>query len=495
MVDAPIDPPRHAAAALYPYVAPVLRHVGWFAVFLVLAPVIGPRGYGLFMLALSGIAIAEALLAETACQALVDLPAIEERHWSTALVTLFAAGGAIWLVLHAVTGAIGATSDEPALRDMFQSLAILPLLGALTVVPSAALRREGRQAPLVAASAAGFAAGGGIAVSLAWAGAGPWSLVAQIIVQRLVECVVLWGIPGERIGLAWSRRHFVDLVGAFDRRALGAAWPAVSRYGPCLVVGLTLGPAATGLYMLAGRLAEALADIFLAGEDSQAPREIVRRACRVALPAVLASTLLAIALPPLLDLRWWGAVLPAQILLLGAIPSAIIMMRVACAAPRADEPSWRAVQALGGVALVALAARYGLMAVATASVGWATVIALTSLWPIRRHFEADWDAVLAPIVRPCGGAVIAGFILFTAADPVGLALAPVPALCLLTASGWLAYLLIRGDRRVCSNPWRNSPPESPGRRNLTPLILALATCGVRKRREVAAVGRIKRPSA
>ena len=108
---------------------------------------------------------------------------------------------------------------------MFQSLAILPLLGALSVVPSAMLRREGRQAPLVAASTAGVAAGSGIAISLAWAGAGPWSLVAQIIVQRLVECVVLWGIPGERVGIAWSRRHFAELVGALDLRALGAAWP------------------------------------------------------------------------------------------------------------------------------------------------------------------------------------------------------------------------------------------------------------------------------
>ena len=255
MVDTPIDPPRRTTAAFSAYVAPVLRHAGWFAVFLMLAPVIGPRGYGLFMLVLSGIAIAEALIAETACQALVDFAALDERHWSTALVTLFAAGGLAWVVLHTLAGAIGAAADEPALRDMFQSLAILPLLGALTVVPSAALRREGRQSALVAASAAGVAAGGGIAVSLAGAGAGPWALVAQIVVQRLVECVVLWGIPGERIGIAWSRRHFTELAAAWDGRALAAAWPAVTRYAPCLIVGLALGPSAAGLYMLAARLA------------------------------------------------------------------------------------------------------------------------------------------------------------------------------------------------------------------------------------------------
>jgi hypothetical protein len=82
MADAVIDPPLPAIAVLRPYLEPGLRHAGWFGFFLALAPAIGPRGYGLFIVALSGIAIAEALLSETAIVTLGRLAALDERHLS-----------------------------------------------------------------------------------------------------------------------------------------------------------------------------------------------------------------------------------------------------------------------------------------------------------------------------------------------------------------------------------------------------------------------------
>lgn len=445
MVAVSLDLPRRSVAELYSYLAPSLRHASWFGVFLVLAPMIGPRGYGLFMLALSGIAIAEALLAEIATQALVKLPAVEARHWSTVLVTMIVGGGAIWLALRAGAPLFDALVDEPGFPDMFQSLAILPLLGGLSVVPVATLRRKGRQGTLLAASLAGVAAGGGIALSLAWAGAGAWSLVAQIIVQRLVECVLLWAMPGERIGLAWSARHFTDLAKALDGRALAAIWPTVRLFAPCLVVGLELGPTAAGLYMLAAKLAEALAEIGLAGEEDAGPGAAVRRAGRVLLPAAMTSGLVAVALPPLIDLRWWGAVPVAQLLLLGAIPAAVSCICAAYARknnPR--EPRWQAAEALGGVAIAALLAHDGLVAVAAGSVLWLSVMALAGLWRARRGLAVQWRSLAAEMLRPCGGALLAGTFLFFLATPTALVLAPISALSLLTGGAWLIYLVVRG---------------------------------------------------
>jgi hypothetical protein len=413
--------------------------------------VVGPRGYGLFMLALSAIAIAEGLLTETASRAVDKLAVLDERHRSTALVTMMVAGTAVSLIFCTAAGEIGGLVDEDGFGDIFRSLAMLPLLGALAVVPNAVLRREGRQAALVATSAAGLAAGGGIAVSLAWAGAGPWSLVAQVVVQRLVECIVPWGLPGGRIGIAWSRRHFTELVGAIDHRALAAALPPLTRYGTYLLVGLNLGPTATGLYMLAARLAEALGDILLAGEARPALRQAVRRACRPALPAVLASVLLAIALPPILDLCWWGAVLPAQILVLGSLPAAIIFVRSACAGAAA-ESRWQVAEALGCVAAVTLAAPQGLVAIAVVQVGWMAAVALASLSSIRRGLSGRWHDALADIAPPCGGAAAAGVLLYLLADRVALVLPATPALCLLTASGWLLYLIVRGEPAGAGQP-------------------------------------------
>jgi polysaccharide biosynthesis protein len=447
-------------AALHPYLGPALRYAGWFAIFLVVAPVIGPRGYGLFMLALSGVAIAEVLLAETATQALVGLATVDDRHWSTALATMIVAGGAVWLALRAGAPLLDELVADPEFPDMFRSLAVLPLLGGLSVVPVAALRREGREGMLLAASLAGLAAGGGIALSLAWAGAGPWSLVAQIIVQRLVECIVLWSLPAERVGLAWSAPHFTDLAEAVDGRACAAIWPAVRRYAPCLVVGLALGPTAAGLYMLAAMLAEAFIEVGLAGAEDATPRAAMRRGCRILLPAVMASGLLANALPPLIDLRWWGAIEPAQLLLLGAIPAAFGYRCAARAEGNGRDWSRQAMQALGGIAIVALLARDGLVAVAAGNLVWLTVMGFAALRPQRRHLAAQWRNVTGGMLRPCGGAALAGLFLFFLANPIGLALAPVPALSLLSGGAWLIYLTVRGDPAGPGAPRALLAPET-----------------------------------
>ena len=442
--------PAHNGDAWRAWIEPIVRHAGWLGFFLVLAPIIGPRGYGSFAMALSGIAIVEALLVESMVATLVRLEPLDDRHLSTALVSAVGIGATISLLLYLAAGQLGAMLDEAPLGDIAQTLSLLPVLGGLGAVPTALLRRLGKAGPLVAVTTAGLAAGGGVAVALAWADAGAWSLVAQIVTQRLIECAVLWGMAARRIGLSWSRPHFGELSRALDLDALGLAWPVISRQAPCLMIGLVLGPVAAGLYLLAGRVAEALEDILLA------PPRPVRRALlaewaieiakpirRVALPAILFSLLLPVALPPIIDLRWWGAVLPAQILLIGLIPAAAITARTAAVGAR-NEARWRAIGAIGGIATVALAVRYGLVAVAAASLGYAICTALAGLWPLRREFGSQWPRILAGSARPLIAAAASGLILYPFVEPVALALTPAPALCLLGAIGRLCYLLLAG---------------------------------------------------
>jgi hypothetical protein len=91
------------------------------------------------------------------------------------------------------------------------------------------------------------------------------------------------------------------------------------------------------------------------------------------------------------------------------------------------------------------AARDGLVAVAAADTAWLTVLAVASVAPIRRKWGAGWRAAVAAALRPCGGAAAAGVLLFKLSDPVSLTLPALPALCLLTAGGWIVYLIVRGE--------------------------------------------------
>jgi O-antigen/teichoic acid export membrane protein len=429
-------------------IEPIVRHAGWFAFFLMLAPIIGPRGYGVFAMALSGVAIVEALLVEPVAAALSSIEPLEERHLSTALVSVVGVGAAISLLIYLAAGQLGAMLDEAPFGDVVLSLSLLPVLGGLSAVPTALLRRRGKAGPLVAVTAAGLAAGGGVALAMAWAGAGPWSLVAQIVAQRFVECAVVWGMAARRVGLTWSRPHFDALLRALGLDTLRQAWPIVSRHAPCLLIGLVLGPIATGLYMFASRFVEAGNDILMAWPKpvrrallADWAHEMAQPLRHVALPAILSSLLLPIALVPIVDLRWWGAILPAQILLLTAIPAAASAARAAAVGAR-NEARWRALETIGGIAAAGVAAPYGLTAAAAAALAYAVCIALAGLWSIRREFGSRWLRVLAGAGQPLAAAVATGLILIPFVEPVALALTPMPALCLLGGSGRLCYLLL-----------------------------------------------------
>jgi O-antigen/teichoic acid export membrane protein len=457
------DDRRRARDTTWRLLEPVLRHGGWFGFFLFLAPIIGPQGYGLFALAISGIAIADAMLAESATAALVELDAIDDRHVSTALVSTVLSGIGMSLLLYAAASAVAAMSDDTGFGDVFQSLTILPALGGLAVVPAALLRRQRRQVPFAIGTGVGVLLGGSAALSLAMAGAGPWSLVAQIVIQRICECTVLWGMAGQRVGLAWSRAHFRQLIAALDLRALAPAWPTVTRYATCLLTGLMLGLTAAGLYLLAVRFADALADILITRPDRRAcaplsPARVgrmVRRACLAALPAVLGSALMPIVLPSLVDMRWWGAVKPAQILLLAGIPAVICSIRSQCTGQTANEARWRAVEGLSLIAVLVIAVPYGLVTAAGATLCYATIFATASLWPIRRQLGAEWRLALIAGARPLAAAVSAGGSVFILADRFAAMLDPMPLVCLLTASGWLLYLLVLEDEPDAPQPAAN----------------------------------------
>src|SRR5579885_2592706 len=169
-----------------------------------------------------------------------------------------AAGTAVSASLYLGAGAAAAMFDDPALADLIQTLAVLPLLGALAAAPEAALRRERRWRALAAASGAGAAAGGALALWLAGQGAGIWAPAAQLVVQRFGETAALWLAAGRRLPRAGSGRDAGAPGGRLDLAALAAALPAVARRGPALIVLWVLGPVAAGLFFVALRLGEAL---------------------------------------------------------------------------------------------------------------------------------------------------------------------------------------------------------------------------------------------
>jgi polysaccharide biosynthesis protein len=442
---------------------PALRHIGWLVCFLLLAPVIRPYGYGVFILAFGGIATVEAIIVEAMLRALVRRPPLDAKAVSTAFAAVAVIGGGISLVLRLSSAMLGAMIDDAEFVDIFQSLTLLPLLGALAVVPMARLRRERRDGACAAATALGVALGGAAALAFAHAGFGAWALAAQAVMQRFGTTAVLWLAARERVSFAWSRREcaglFAGLFKAIDRQALPAALPTVSTYVPCLFAGLMLGPTAAGLYLPATALAAAIGQLSPAQSavPKSAPR--IEWAGAVLLTALMAAALLPVAAPALLPIGWWGAIRPAQILLLSALPAAIgYTIRAAFNEMPADRCG---LKELAAVAATAAAAPGGLAAMAAAAVAGASLVTLLSLWPLRRVACPDWGAAGSAAARSAAAVGGAALPVFALAEPLGTALDPSLACCLLIAAGWLCFLVVRGSNIGSAAP-------TPRRRSAAP---------------------------
>ena len=165
-----------------------------------------------------------------------------------------------------------------------------------------------------------------------------WSLVAQVIVQRAAEVIILWSSAHTQFGLAWSKPHFVDLrhfaANVFVSRGSGFVGGQVPR----LILGYFLGASDVGLFVFAARLPEMLIAVTIApttivarstlrkyapGQEELEKKfgQLLRGTALFAFPictgaAAAMPTLLAIAL----DSRWQHATLAAQMMILSSMP-------------------------------------------------------------------------------------------------------------------------------------------------------------------------------
>jgi PST family polysaccharide transporter len=431
-----------------------MRHGGWLLFFVLLAPFLGPRDYGLFLLAFSGVAVVETLFADIAARPLIQAHSVDGDTISTAFVTITLTAGAVSLLLYGIAGGIASTIDDSVFGDMFKSLAVLPLLGALTAVPKALLQRRASFAALTVTTSLGVAAGGIAAVALAIAGAGAWALVAQIVVERFVEVGVLWCAAGQGIGIVWSRRQFDQLVGALDLAAMPPAIAAAQQYVPPLLIGVILGPIAAGLFVVGARLLEALCAILLPSGASATRLAsdgdyrcnqvgLARLANRIAFPALTGAILLPIALPALLEPRWWGAIPPAQILLVASIPIAFLRLHSVISASHgaaARETSLATLSAIAAVIVTFVAAPYGLEMAASAFLAQSVLAAVIGVSFSRRQIGADRSSHMQRAFVP---PLLVASALWLMADPISTAFAPIEALFALTAGACVLYGSLR----------------------------------------------------
>ncbi len=269
-----IEPTRIARGAAWATIEVWGVEVLQLLFFVVLARLVGPRGYGLVALAMAFVMIPQNLLVHGGwIEALVQRPILERAHIDSTFWLLAALGLASTLLLLALAPLIEAAAGVVGLAPLLSALAICPFLTSLMVVPAGLLQRRLALAPLALRSILGVSLGGIVAVGLALFGAGPWALVANEIAWPLVGAIVLGLAAGHRPGWRFSARHAREM-GRFASRITGEQLVVlVEMFVPRWLLAGPAGTTAVGLWSLARKLLDLSVEL------------VTRPALRVALPA------------------------------------------------------------------------------------------------------------------------------------------------------------------------------------------------------------------
>jgi PST family polysaccharide transporter len=358
----------------------------WLVLFIILAPILGPRPYGLFAIVMVFVGFCEFVTVEAAAEALIGMEPLEPGHLKTAttvnLLVSVLAGAAVYLLAPLIGVAFG--DDE--LTPLFRALCVLPALSALTSAPIAVLKRQMDFRPMAVRATLGLAIGGVVSVALALNGAGVWALIAQILVQRVAEVIILWigAGRGALVGFGFSRSHYHDLSAYAGHVFVSRSMVFLGGQLPRVIVGYFLGPVDLGLFTLATRLPETLTQIVIS------PRSIVARVdlrryrigedglCRafyrllrdIAILGFPMSIGAAATIPLLfsvwLDERWRGGIHAAQLTFLTLPPQVVFYaassVLLAFNFPR-EEARIAVVQSLSNAVCVLAAVPFGLNAV------------------------------------------------------------------------------------------------------------------------------------
>ena len=473
----PADPvssakPSQLSATSWVTVQTVYMQVCAAAVFAIQAPLLGPRVFGLVAIVWVFVTFCEEVM-DTATETLISVQRLEHEHYGAMNALVLAFGVAVGLALVIGSRPIASWFAEPSLVNVIRVMAALPLLTGLGAAPNAATRRNVDFKPLALRTIAGVTCAGVTGVILAILGAGVWALVWQALVQRAVCLVVLWRGSPLAPRLSLSRAHFRDLSLFVWPLFLAKAMAWASAQLPRFILALHLAVADLGLYSMAARLADiavmvtavprsAVARVALrryaidaSGLDA-AVRRFMQSMSLLTFPlCVGASVLMPTLVHAWLNPRWFGAILPAQALLLAAGTKVTFYggntLFLALGRQR-NEALMSVLQTI----TMAITAWYfgasGLLAVTLALAARPVLLVPLEAWLVRKTCHVSASAFLGGQALPLGAATITGAVVWLLRDHTAATLGNLSALALLGAAfltiySCLLYLLARGELR------------------------------------------------
>lgn len=233
-----------------------------FAVFFILALLIGPEEFGLA--GLCGIVAAFAsFVVFGSADAVISRRITDSSELSTLFWTILMFGILISLATFFGADLLAGVFDEPRLAGMLRALSPLATIFAASSVPTVLVKARMEFRTFMIRSTVSTALGGITGISLALNGYGAYAIIYQQLMQGVVALVILWPAAKwrPRFQFRVTRLAFVMAPGI---KMTGSNFITfLEQQVPRFAVGAWLGAVHVGFYTLANRLFQSLLSIIV----------------------------------------------------------------------------------------------------------------------------------------------------------------------------------------------------------------------------------------
>lgn len=307
----------------------------------VLAALVGPEAYGVVVMATVYVLLIELIQRQGIISALIQRRQITEEHVSSAFWLVLGTSIAMTVLSISLAGWWADINDVPLLGPIIISLSALLPLKALIVIQEAILRRQMDFKKVALRTTVAASVGGLAGIVAAVSSPSPWALVIQQLTSAGTSVVLLWWATPWRPRWSFSWSAMRDLLGFSFGSFISSLGVFGGKQADMLLIGLFLGPAATGIYAFGARLTDAALGISLRPMQGIALPELapyqdrltifrskLRRVYRttavVGLPAlgILAGT--AVPITVFVGPEWSAAATPLQLLSVAAAVAIVI---------------------------------------------------------------------------------------------------------------------------------------------------------------------------
>lgn len=399
-----------------------------YAVFLVLARLLSPADFGLFAVATVAVGFLELLRDLGTGQAIIQRRELSEDLLSS----VFYLNAMLGLVVAAAFVLAGQTiarmyglGDE--LAAILRLVGLGFLLSAVGGVQRALLARDVRFGELAIADVGAAVSNGVVAIGLAYAGFGVWSLAWGSIANALTGTAVVWAVVRWRPRLRFAPSELREIA-SYSIPLTGANLVAYFLVNmDSLIISRTLGPAAMGFYSIAQRLAvlpirtvtEAVQSVLIPAlarqQDDLAglQRDFLRAVAGVALVSFPIAAGIAVVAPPFVEAvmgEQWALAGPLTTLLAPAaalLAPELMALSIFYAVGRTDLLFWWVVgSSLTFVAGYAIGVLWGLEGVILGFGATVVVTFYPAFATTLRLIELPFRSILSAL-GPCAAYALA----------------------------------------------------------------------------------------